>query len=151
MKKITGFTLIELIVVIAIIGILVTMVTISIANARARGRDAKRITDIVQMQNALALYYRDEKTYPTTLTMDGALIGSSTNTVYLSHVPSNPRPRNDGDCFGNDYVYHGFDGLELGSPPDYGIDFCLGGPGKNLNAGQNCATPAGIKINSCPF
>lgn len=52
-----GFTLIELLVVIAIIGILSSIVVVSLNSARAKGRDAKRITDIKQLSLALTLYY----------------------------------------------------------------------------------------------
>ena len=57
-----GFTLIELLVVIAIIGILASIITGSLASARARGRDAKRVADIKNIELALKLYYADNLT-----------------------------------------------------------------------------------------
>lgn len=57
MKKLTkGFTLIELLVVIAIIGILSSVVLASLNSAREKARDAKRISDVKQIQLALELY-----------------------------------------------------------------------------------------------
>lgn len=55
-----GFTLIELLVVIAIIGILSSVVLASLNSARMKGRDARRIADIKQMQLALELWYDSE-------------------------------------------------------------------------------------------
>lgn len=51
-----GFTLIELLVVIAIIGILSSVVLASLNSARQKSRDAKRISDVKQIQLALELY-----------------------------------------------------------------------------------------------
>ena len=63
-----GFTLIELLVVIAIIGILAAIVLASLDSARKKGRDADRISEINQLQKALALYYdANGQTYPPTL------------------------------------------------------------------------------------
>ena len=55
--KTAGFTLIELLVVIAIIGTLASIVLASLNNARRKSRDARRITDIKQVQLALELYF----------------------------------------------------------------------------------------------
>ena len=52
-----GFTLIELLVVIAIIGVLASVVLASLNTARAKARDARRISDFKAMQTALAFYF----------------------------------------------------------------------------------------------
>ncbi len=54
-----GFTLIELLVVIAIIGLLASIVLASLNAARIKGRDARRISDIEQINNAIQLYIHD--------------------------------------------------------------------------------------------
>ena len=61
-----GFTLIELLVVIAIIGILAGVVVVNVGSARAKARDAKRISDMKAIQTALEMYYNDNGEYPTT-------------------------------------------------------------------------------------
>jgi len=63
-SKNKGFTLIELLVVIAIVGILSSVVFASLNNARAKARDAKRLSDMRQMQIALELYYDSFGRYP---------------------------------------------------------------------------------------
>ena len=55
-KSGTGFTLIELLVVIAIIGLLSSIVLASLNTARGKGRDAKRLSDLQEVQKALELY-----------------------------------------------------------------------------------------------
>jgi general secretion pathway protein G len=61
-----GFTLIELLVVIAIIGMISSVILASISNARKKANDARRLSDIKQLHNALALYYDKYGTYPPT-------------------------------------------------------------------------------------
>ena len=61
-----GFTLIELLVVIAIIGILSSVVLASLSTARQKSRDAKRISDIGQIQLALELFFDANQSYPST-------------------------------------------------------------------------------------
>lgn len=62
-----GFTLIELLVVIAIIGILSSVVLASLNSAREKSRDARRISDIKQIQLALELYFDSNSEYPDTI------------------------------------------------------------------------------------
>ncbi|MFA4890514.1 MAG: type II secretion system protein [Candidatus Paceibacterota bacterium] len=56
LKRNKGFTLIELLVVIAIIGILSSVVLASLNSARKKSRDARRISDLKQIQLALEMY-----------------------------------------------------------------------------------------------
>ena len=60
-----GFTLIELLVVIGIIVIIASLVIVNVSQARMNGRDAKRISDLKSIQNALEMYYEKNKAYPT--------------------------------------------------------------------------------------
>lgn len=84
MIKQRGFTLIELLVVIAIIGILSSVVLASLNGARKKGRDARRISDIKQIQLALEMYYdANSSEYPDAL--------SSLAPTYISTVPTDPQ------------------------------------------------------------
>ncbi len=59
-----GMTLIELLVVIAIIGLFASLTSVGTTEIRKKGRDAKRIADLVQIRNVLELYYDDNGVYP---------------------------------------------------------------------------------------
>ncbi len=64
MKKQKGFTLIEMLIVVAIIGILSALVLVGLSQFRLRGRDARRVADLKQVQNALEIYYTRNSSYP---------------------------------------------------------------------------------------
>lgn len=61
-----GFTLIELLVVISIIGVLASIVLASLNSARAKARDARRVSDFKQIQTALEFFYDSQGRYPIT-------------------------------------------------------------------------------------
>lgn len=142
MKKNTrGFTLIELLVVIAIIGLLSTLAVVALNNARQKARDAKRVSDVKQIQTALELYFNDESGYPNAVTTGGTITGATSGTTYMGAVPSNPDPRADGgNCAsGADYVYSSV------GPTTYALTYCLAAKTGDIPPGVHTATPAGIK------
>lgn len=63
----SGFTLIEMLVVVAIIGILSTFVLTELTGVRGNVRDTKRIADIRIIQAALEAYYERMDSYPVDL------------------------------------------------------------------------------------
>ena len=73
-----GFTLIELLVVIAILGVMavVMLVVINPVERLAQSRDAGRISSVTQMGHAIAAFYTDSATYPTTANWAQELVDS---------------------------------------------------------------------------
>lgn len=139
--KSQGFTLIELLVVIAIIGVLVTLAVISLQGARRNARDAKRISDIRQIQTALELYYNNNNNYPSAASIYNNNSILDDYNVYMPIFPTAPNPP-DGDCQieDNNYVYS----AEGEDRSTYVISFCLGHYVGGLNPGKYIATPSGI-------
>lgn len=58
-KKSRGFTLIELLVVIAVIGLLSSVVLVQLGPVRGKARDARRMSDIKQISDALEVEAAD--------------------------------------------------------------------------------------------
>lgn len=110
-----GFTLIEILVVVAIIAILTGSVLVGLGPAQRQGRDARRIGDLRQVQNALELYFAKCGYYPggaqagacgayasignDWAALQGALTGS---VIGVNSVPNDPSS-------GKRYIY-GADG-----------------------------------------
>lgn len=96
-----GFTLIELLVVIAIIGVLASVVLASLNNAREKSRDARRITDVKQIQLALELFFdsaQGASQYPTAVATGCAHSGTGSGNAgglevlqTNGHLPTVPR------------------------------------------------------------
>jgi prepilin-type N-terminal cleavage/methylation domain-containing protein len=61
-----GFTLVEIVVVVAIIGVLSSFIMANVSKSRAKGRDLQRMTDLKRLQVALRSYYLDKGFYPST-------------------------------------------------------------------------------------
>lgn len=107
-----GFTLVELMVVIAVIGTLTGLVASNFVSAQAKARDARRKSDLTQIQRALELYYNDYGHYPDDSSGQIAGCGASGtsvcpwgtdftagSTVYMDQIP---RERANG----YNYVYN---------------------------------------------
>ncbi len=62
--KSAGFTIVELVVVLTIIGILTTMTAVTYMQTQKEARDTKRNADITLMQNELEKYYDKHGEYP---------------------------------------------------------------------------------------
>ncbi|GGP99114.1 type II secretion system major pseudopilin GspG [Shewanella ulleungensis] len=121
-NKQRGFTLLEVMVVIVILGILASMVVPNLMGNKDKADQQKAVSDIVALENALDMYKLDNSIYPTTEQGLDALVQKST---------SSPEPRNfrDGgyvkrlpqDPWRNDYL--------LLSPGENGkIDIFSSGP-----------------------
>lgn len=162
-KNRAGFTLIEILVVVAIIALLSSVIIMSVMSARQKSRDVKRLSDMTQMNTGLELFFAAYKGYPTSTN------GIPQNlTPYVIKLPAAPTPE-DGACVGlthngdgctaadsnctgvpqNQYYY-----VPLGISysvsgqtvyPDYAYYFCLGDKTGNFLAGPRILTPKGVR------
>jgi general secretion pathway protein G len=126
-----GFTLIELMVVILIIGLLATIVVQNLRSATDKAKRVKAQADISQLKSALDRFYLDAGSYPSTDQGLQALIaapdpGGVTKDwggPYIEKIPPDP--------WGNVYVYQS-DGNSY-VLKSFGADGVEGGEGKNAD------------------
>jgi len=126
----SGFTLMELVVVISILAILAGALIPRIANRMASARDARRVSDIHAVRDALEQYYLDHGHWPTgepnasyggwDVTQDGAFLPILVEKGYLAEPPRDPV---DDDTF--HYRYYVFEQGSYGCKGD-GPFFVLG-------------------------
>lgn len=86
MKKKNGFSLVELLVVISILGILMTLAAASFSTAQSKGRDARRRGDLEAIQKGFEQYFSQNNEYGTCDTMGGE------TDIFPAGLPSDPQP-----------------------------------------------------------
>ncbi len=81
-----GFTLIEILIVVAIIAILASVVLVGLGPTQQAGRDARRISDLTEAQNGLELYYNKCGIYPGDSTCTAGSAGNTWAAVSQSVI-----------------------------------------------------------------
>lgn len=91
-KKRSGFTLVELLVVISVLGILITFILPKLGLIEKRGRDTQRKSDLNQTRVALENYAgANNEVYPIyTPNTVLSTVCSAKLTAYLSKCPTDP-------------------------------------------------------------
>lgn len=152
----SGFTLVELLVTTTIIGLLAVAGSASYSFVRSKARDARRVSDIRTISNAIELYFEQNQKYPTS-PPEGVVIGSDAGKMisdagitpfggeagllYLQNAPFNVLPG------GAPYLYHSRnrDGSVCTKDcPSFEVTFGLEYPTGDLDAGPHLLTDEGV-------
>lgn len=156
-----GFTLVELLVVILIIGILATVGLTMYSGVQKSARIAKRIEDLRAIKNALEVYNSVEKSYPSTFVVGATPAFNSScsppatgvvpNFVpkYMSSFPKDPL---SGGCYR--YASNGVDYKLYNTNSEMASDFqsqsALIDPARDGSTVDNCRvdTPTGGTVSA---
>jgi general secretion pathway protein G len=136
-RRARGFTLIEIMVVVLIIGLLAAVIVPTVISKVDDARVAKAKQDVQSLEAALAMYYLDNSKYPTSEQGLRALVQQPTDPSIKHWKPGGYLERVSKDPWGNDYQYvlpgtHGkqYDLYSLGA------DSQPGGDGINADIGN---------------
>ncbi len=158
LKTGAGFTLIELLIVIAVIATIIAFAVPNFLGARQRANDTRKKAEMIQLKNALRLYYNDYNKYPadnapgplyTVIKGCGAAGDAACSTtggefsagvtIYMRKLPYYTT--------GTMFYYQ----------IDSGDNFCLKANLENLsdpdiaNSQSRCATPCSGKLSTTDF
>lgn len=153
-----GFTLIEIMVVVAIIALLSSVALIAAMSGQAKARDARRLADMTQINTGLNLYFSSNNGYPSTTGSPLGLVPQ-----FTASMPNAPMPP-DGSCgqvnfpppvpntvSAGSYYYLPTGTAFLGADgvttvyPTYNYYFCLGATTGNYGPGVHILTPTGVQ------
>jgi len=139
-----GFTKMEILVVVVLVGLVLSVAGFLLANARKDNRDIKRLADVEKIRDALEFYFYACNRYPASISTGSSISGEECGGgVYLSVVPRDPR--------GVDYKYvpcvlestwrceEGINNAE-----SYLLEYTLEGNSAGISAGKHAANPTSL-------
>jgi prepilin-type N-terminal cleavage/methylation domain-containing protein len=140
-----GFTIVELLIVIVVIGILAALVIVQFTNVQARARDAERKSDIRALQSKVAEYYALNGYYPTALSQ-------------ISNLPADAckAPGGSGTCASPDYTYKAFktgtavattSTTDCDNTTNNCVSYIIYTPGSGVGAMETIANPYSVTSN----
>jgi general secretion pathway protein G len=136
-RRARGFTLIEIMVVVIIIGLLAAFIVPSIVGRVDEARITKAKGDIQKIETALTMYRLDNSRYPTTEQGLAALVTRPNDPNIKNYPPEGYLQRLTKDPWGNDYHYQ-YPGTRGGAYDLYtlGADGQEGGEGADADIGN---------------
>lgn len=105
-RRSRGFTILEIMIVIVIIGLLASMVAQNLMGNKEKADIQKAVSDISAFETSLGLYRLNNKRFPTTEQGLQALVEKPTAEPIPKSYPDEPYiKRLQTDPWGNDYLY----------------------------------------------
>lgn len=109
MKSNKGITLIELLIVMALISILAVALWGNFFTSLTKGRDSRRKQDLDAVSKSIELYYNDSKSYPQpTQIIWGTVFTNPTDSsvIYMQKLPTDPAYPSSNYCYSSNGTYY---------------------------------------------
>ncbi|HYD34830.1 MAG TPA: type II secretion system protein [Vitreimonas sp.] len=145
----SGITMIELLIVAAIIGVLAVVLFLALQLQLARARDARRKADLERIRVAFEDYYNDNRCYPEENSLDNC--NSADFAPYLASIPCDPLTKDPYRYIQVDESvckksYRVLAILEDGNDHSISAVGCSGPEGCGYGEGLNYGISAGIPV-----
>lgn len=162
-----GFTVIEVIIVLAVILVIGVLAAVAVNNARSKQRDATRLSQVRQVQSALEQFFNEVSVYPESgegllplgdarasacLGLSGFRADcSSEEAVFLRRIPGTLDKGLEGLSICGNPPRNAFCYLGVEGDSDYRIQFELENNWSQVGLAQglNCASPEGMSAGRC--
>jgi len=139
-KKREGFTIVELLIVVAIIGILATIVIVSLREASDRARNTKMITSVTQIRKIAEDMYIQEPSGYELLCSGGVLNGDYSDILVVLENDVEKYGGTIVSCYDSRYSYC-LSAQLTGSTERY---FCIDDQGSNIESTSNACSDSNI-------
>lgn len=109
-RKQSGFTIVELLIVIVVIGILAALVVTTFSGVQRKARNAERESDIKAIHTQLEAYFQEQNTYPTLANLNDSTWRSNNMKTLDAEALKDPKGTGQtlsGTVGANSYSYAG--------------------------------------------
>lgn len=147
-KTSSGFTIVELLIVIVVIGILAAITIVAYNGIQSRGRDAQRLSEMDRFKKSLEVYYIDNGVYPQCAGSTDVCTSTSGYGSNITTLPITPAVKLDPLNVNTSYGYYYArahtkaatgDPVSTGDPKDYVVAMRLENNGGTVFGGWNNA------------
>lgn len=151
-KKISrGFSLIEIVIVLAILGVLSIFITITVTAQLQKARDGRRKIDFYVVRNGLEQYFDTKDCYSTKLPDCGKQLSIGQH-VYISEVPCDPKTKSQYTYFSDNTAcsswFKLYANLERNDDPAINVTGCRFGCGPQCQYNFGISSP-NVDLDRC--